>query len=1391
MRRRLWTLLAVLTCVSGEYLMGGHLDNNAGSQQSGKIENSSTLGRKTRLDDLDLDLVAEESAVAIGATADTPTGDNDGDVPRYHIPYPFAFNGGKPFSLEKDPITGKIDFEKAPPVKALNYTDHYREREDKESEDDDRVSDEKDVYPERKKNKGKENEDVSPNEINTYANFHDFLNLPVHYSSDKYGNDKYPLISSSYANTKVQSGANSYSTYNHRPYNLENDLYVRPIKNSYAPITKTSTHKTTAIDDDKAKRTSPPTITTSVPTMITNSSRTMLSTSTKAPAITTWKPSNTPIAFHSIDRTEVENEKNLLPIEKLHASGHAEFHQNPSNVPMRTTNDGTMMEKTQTAPLHKDHSNLDNFVLSHTKPETKPAQNEEYRDSYDTYESSDGEGEGDGDGEGDSDGNSEETDYFLPFKDLLKEITSESSTTTSPIASTAVTTTTTAATTTTTVTASSAGTTTTAAKTIMPSRSVSSTPSALRENALANSQPQFPMMPQHPIVPSSLNSDRRQSVTERYDDIISHGYRPNPMPVKLEPNRIGAGTVIESTSNIVIPPDQDTVSFVLGNRQSVEGGYYSVGTAVGENLYGSLSDTDSTLWPLHNDPHSLTMKGVKHGHSPAHSVTELPSPARTTQKWWPPSPLKTSNEIEPMKSPSPLVAIASAIIQDTKNRSKEKDSGYVIFPNDETKDKDAATTEERIVIVNEADGSIRELITPKTTTLTTTMATTTTNKTKLDVSATIGGDLPQLADDLIPPAESPRPPSYYYNYQYDVSRPDHSRLPQRSPLPPPPLRIKPHSVPPLDAGLRKRPYSPDTKLPNILPQFRPNAKASHGHRGPDAIGTMPAGQGPSGTRIRQPLPSHLSTSRRPLHPPSPSYLQRLNPPPPPIHAVRLAFVPTSNVDNIALPHETESTIRTRLRPPHVAPSISRVGLEENAKLLAHGIGQAGIASKNSESRKEDHGKSEIVNERENEERYPEEPPMTPPRPPLFPKRRTTDPPRVATLQMIQHHGELVGEIGENDENDENDESDETDEPVESIFAHEAERRKSDNHDPAEIPEQPVYVVYPVNTAVNIHPDDSNEKDGSVVVGTRGPHRPLPPDTLLQNDPAEEAHTVYNGKPLVALDFPYPLERPDPTSVFPAASVKETPLLIPSKQRQQQQQQQQGSVVSEQEKNGKDEHLDAVNVIPYLQDFLQTSNRKKNDATISVTLHRTGSIATASTSTASTSTSTPIAYVYTPTHAPYSIHRLDEDVDDDDEDHADAAANVDVKQTVLLPSQQPSSSSSSAPAPQNFMAPFVASISAETPSKNGWSVVVVEPPAGAERRSDSDGGESKIVSSEIETQTEKNEFDADNFKPQLFGGFKPIYEFPMEDAVRRDVADANTEIDTPRHSKKLLSVPDKG
>lgn len=98
-----------------------------------------------------------------------------------------------------------------------------------------------------------------------------------------------------------------------------------------------------------------------------------------------------------------------------------------------------------------------------------------------------------------------------------------------------------------------------------------------------------------------------------------------------------------------------------------------------------------------------------------------------------------------------------------------------------------------------------------------------------------------------------------------------------------------------------------------------------------------------------------------------------------------------------------------------------------------------------------------------------------------------------------------------------------------------------------------------------------------------------------------------------------------------------------------------------------------------------------------------------------------------------------------------------------------------------MAPFVASVSAEAPSKNGWSVVVVEPTIN--RKSDDVREISEDNSDTEETQTEKNEFDPESFKPQLFGGFKPIYEFPTLDVdrpERRESSDADSEIATHLH-----------
>lgn len=71
------------------------------------------------------------------------------------------------------------------------------------------------------------------------------------------------------------------------------------------------------------------------------------------------------------------------------------------------------------------------------------------------------------------------------------------------------------------------------------------------------------------------------------------------------------------------------------------------------------------------------------------------------------------------------------------------------------------------------------------------------------------------------------------------------------------------------------------------------------------------------------------------------------------------------------------------------------------------------------------------------------------------------------------------------------------------------------------------MVYPVNSAVNIgSQEDTVERDESVVIGTRGPHRPLPPDTLPQDDEEKESddktYNFFGKRPQfnqVNADFP--------------------------------------------------------------------------------------------------------------------------------------------------------------------------------------------------------------------------------------------------------------------------------
>lgn len=653
--------MVILTCINGvlpEYLMGGHIDNNPPKSLLEKTESSPNLARTAQLDDLDLDFVTEESTVALSTS-------DDEETPRYHVPYPFAFNGGKPFSLEKDPITGKIDFEK--PVKALNYTNHYQElNEDEQIKD---FSKGNSSYLMKKKMENKEIEDVSPNEINPYSpNFHDFLNLPIHYSFGKYDKDKYPLISNSYANTKVQSGSNSYSIYNHKPYHGESIIYYSTKKPYMSKATSITTMTTTMTTLKPTSSITPNTITisttskpiiTSTPmttpiiatTTTTTSPPTTTSTSMKLPVVTTWKPSiSTPKRF--VDY--LEDYDDILPIEKLQSSMYSNNHQGSNNIV---------------------HHNRD----SQTKPSIK---HEEYINNYEDYEIEEDE---------------EEIKDYVSMKETTNKVirTSTLPTTTSISNITIITE----------KNPEIIPMTTTIINTSVPSSSAIHLSSVSQESILQNNSLPFQVpylrtvtsMPLDNEYMSFENDNRKHDIAD--DIIMNQEYHPNTIINKKPTGEI----FVESTSNILIPPDQDIVSFVLGNRQNVEGGYYSLGTAIGENPYSSSTKLDSSFRPLYN---TSPNKSNYDSQTDFQEIIGLPLISAlennyTYAQWRQPNPIETqklANEIEPPRTQNSFIK-DTVFLEESENKKNDKNINHIVFP----KDKPKQSVEDHIIVINEAN----------------------------------------------------------------------------------------------------------------------------------------------------------------------------------------------------------------------------------------------------------------------------------------------------------------------------------------------------------------------------------------------------------------------------------------------------------------------------------------------------------------------------------------------------------------------------------------------------------------------------------------------------------------------------------------------------------------
>lgn len=180
----------------------------------------------------------------------------------YH-PGLFPFNKGEPFVM--DPNMGAIDFNTKPPnQRSDEYYDYDSKLEEVPYDYKGDPIDRKDVV---EPNLPRPNDIKPSNNDNKQTDIYKFLNLPIKYTSS----DKFPLMSSSYANTKVQGSGLSSSLSNHKmPQTLSTSTnaptisWYNTVKTTVKPITTTLRPTTTSTTTTTA-RTTTTTTTTAAP----------------------------------------------------------------------------------------------------------------------------------------------------------------------------------------------------------------------------------------------------------------------------------------------------------------------------------------------------------------------------------------------------------------------------------------------------------------------------------------------------------------------------------------------------------------------------------------------------------------------------------------------------------------------------------------------------------------------------------------------------------------------------------------------------------------------------------------------------------------------------------------------------------------------------------------------------------------------------------------------------------------------------------------------------------------------------------------------------------------------------------------------------------------------
>ncbi|XP_046392796.1 trithorax group protein osa-like [Ischnura elegans] len=491
---------------------------------------------------------------------------------------------------------------------------------------------------------------------------------------------------------------------------------------------------------------------------------------------------------------------------------------------------------------------------------------------------------------------------------------------------------------------------------------------------------------------------------------------------------------------------------------------------------------------------------------------------------------------------------------------------------------------------------------------------------------------------------------------------------------------------------------PDPNLPNILPQFRPNAKISYStiHRENRPFGIPPPPPPPQygpnqrisnipERRIISPFYDHLQPP-----PPPPNRLQRIHGPeheipygPPQVYPFGPGGSPPvgrrsgqhhqARVGEDSSDSSSESEEDVRKRPQVTTLQMMRNGLME------HQAARHPIVSK------EDTG----------------------------PKSTAT--PTTATVQL---------------------------KPTVYITPDDGATGASLSVDSSASEEHPVFVVYPVSS------DPSTREDG-VVVGTRGSQRPLPPSSFAEKS---EVSVLPQRPNSVHSDFPYPLLKP--SSTLPTKPSKTDSEIV-------------GPIYSSVAEEGPSDRIKEnteSNIIPYLQDYSPYATRKPavapNEPSSTSAATEPSPVTTSSPSSTTTTSSTEKPS----TKAPVTIVNAwqpDSEVEVSATMHT-GHSGVPVNHRPLVEEKTEVSS----PSPLNFQAPFHASENIDPAPDSGWSAV------GGTPSTDFPTGSSSSISRgdyNIGTNVKPNDgdngdnskFDFDNFKPQLFGGFKPIFTHSAE------------------------------